>query len=69
MRASHVSHQFVPLPLYGELPPNEQDAALAHYASASVAGKDKPWQVRHYWPERQRVLRHLLLAGPDAQVC
>jgi uncharacterized protein (DUF1800 family) len=47
----------------------ETRAALAHYASASVAGKDKPWQVRHYWPERQRVMRHLLLAGPDAQVC
>ena len=31
VRASRVSDQFVPLPLYGELPPNEQDAALAHY--------------------------------------
>ncbi|MGZ5537320.1 MAG: ATP-dependent helicase HrpB [Chthoniobacterales bacterium] len=31
VRASRVSDQFVPLPLYGELPPAEQDAALAHY--------------------------------------
>src|SRR5947209_871928 len=31
VRASAVSHQFVPLPLHGELQPAEQDAALAHY--------------------------------------
>ena len=31
VRASRVSHQFVPLPLHGELPPAEQDAALASY--------------------------------------
>ncbi len=31
VRASRVSNQFVPLPLYGELPPAEQDAALARY--------------------------------------
>ncbi|MGZ4967453.1 MAG: helicase-related protein, partial [Chthoniobacterales bacterium] len=31
VRASRVSDQFVALPLYGELPPAEQDAALAHY--------------------------------------
>ncbi len=29
LRASRVSDRFVALPLYGELPPNEQDAALA----------------------------------------
>ena len=29
----------------------------------------REWEVDHYFPERQRVLRHLLLAGPDAQVC
>ena len=42
---------------------------LRGYSRRSVAGKDEGWQVKHYWPERQRVLRHLLLAGPDAQVC
>src|ERR1043166_6223913 len=31
IRASRVSHRFVVLPLHGELPPSEQDAALAHY--------------------------------------
>src|SRR3954466_10155700 len=31
IRASRVSDQFVVLPLHGELPPAEQDAALAHY--------------------------------------
>src|SRR5436190_14053856 len=31
IRASHVSDRFVALPLHGELPPAEQDAALAHY--------------------------------------
>lgn len=31
IRASRVSDRFVALPLYGELPPAEQDAALARY--------------------------------------
>ena len=31
IRASRVSDRFVALPLHGELPPAEQDAALAHY--------------------------------------
>ncbi|MGI8819326.1 MAG: ATP-dependent helicase HrpB [Chthoniobacterales bacterium] len=31
VRASRVSDRFVVLPLHGELPPNEQDAALARY--------------------------------------
>ena len=31
IRASRVSDRFVVLPLHGELPPQEQDAALAHY--------------------------------------
>ena len=31
VRASHVSDRFIVLPLHGELPPAEQDAALAHY--------------------------------------
>jgi ATP-dependent RNA helicase HrpB len=31
IRASRVSDRFVVLPLHGELPPTEQDAALAHY--------------------------------------
>ena len=44
-------------------------AALRRYAKHSVAGRTEPWEVKHFFPERQRVLRHLLLAGPDAQVC
>ncbi len=43
--------------------------ALQGYAVRSVAGRTDEWEVEHYFPERQRVLRHLLLAGPDAQVC
>jgi uncharacterized protein (DUF1800 family) len=43
--------------------------ALQGYAVRSVAGRTDEWEVEHYYPERQRVLRHLLLAGPDAQVC
>lgn len=43
-------------------------AALMRYARTSVAGRTEKWEVKHYFPERQRVLRHLLLAGPDAQV-
>jgi len=31
IRASRVSNRFVVLPLHGELPPAEQDAALTHY--------------------------------------
>jgi ATP-dependent helicase HrpB len=31
VRASRVSDQFVVVPLHGELPPGEQDAALRHY--------------------------------------
>ena len=38
-------------------------------AAAAWPGKDEKWEVKHYWPERERVLRHVLLAGPDAQVC
>jgi uncharacterized protein (DUF1800 family) len=44
-------------------------AALRRYAVTSVKGRTDRWEVEHYFPERQRVLRHLLLAGPDAQVC
>jgi ATP-dependent helicase HrpB len=36
VRASRVSSQFVALPLYGELPPAEQDAALASYDKRKV---------------------------------
>ena len=43
--------------------------ALQRYAVKSVAGRTEKWEIKHYYPERQRVLRHLLLAGPDAQVC
>ena len=45
------------------------DSALASYSRRSVIGRGADWQVKHYWPERERVLRHILLAGPDAQVC
>lgn len=44
-------------------------AALDRFARRSVAGRTDRWEVEHYFPERQRVLRHLILAGPDAQVC
>ena len=44
-------------------------SALASYSRRSVAGKDEKYEVKHYWPERERVLRQVLLAGPDAQVC
>jgi uncharacterized protein (DUF1800 family) len=44
-------------------------ASLTRYSRASVATRDDDWQVEHYWPERLRVLCHMLLAGPDAQVC
>lgn len=44
-------------------------AALARYARSSVADKTADWQEEHYWPERLRVLCHMMLAGPDAQVC
>ncbi|MCB0871884.1 MAG: DUF1800 domain-containing protein [Thermoleophilia bacterium] len=43
--------------------------AMQRYAVASVKGRTDDWEVKHYFPERQRVLRHVLLAGPDAQVC
>lgn len=36
IRASRVSDRFVALPLHGELPPAEQDAALAHYEKRRV---------------------------------
>ena len=36
IRASRVSDRFVALPLYGELPPAEQDAALDHYEKRKV---------------------------------
>ena len=45
------------------------EKTLHGYARASVAGRNEDYEVKHYWPERQRVLRHILLAGPDAQVC
>lgn len=43
--------------------------AAMRYAKAMPVRHDADWEVHHYWPERQRILRHLLLAGPDAQVC
>lgn len=42
---------------------------LGRYAVRSVAGRTDDWEIKHFFPERQRVLRHLILAGPDAQVC
>lgn len=44
-------------------------AAMRRYAGQAVAGRTDDWEVEHYFPERQRVLQHILLAGPDAQVC
>jgi uncharacterized protein (DUF1800 family) len=44
-------------------------SALASYSRRSVAGWDEKYEIKHYWPERERVLRQVLLAGPDAQVC
>ncbi len=44
-------------------------AAAARYAKNMPLRHPNPWEVSHYWPERQRVLRHVMLAGPDAQVC
>ena len=41
--------------------------ALNRYARTSMAGRED--QPDHWLAERQRGLRHLLLAGPDAQVC
>ena len=44
--------------------------ALRRYARDSRRRRARTkWEVEHYFPERQRVLRHMLLAGPDAQVC
>ena len=43
-------------------------AGLRGFARASVKGRTAHWQVTHYWPERQRALRHMLLAGPEAQL-
>jgi uncharacterized protein (DUF1800 family) len=42
--------------------------ALERYSTTSVADKKDESEIEHYFPERQRVLRHLMLAGPDAQV-
>ena len=44
-------------------------SALASYSRRSVAGRGEKWEIKHYYPERERVLRQVLLAGPDAQVC
>jgi uncharacterized protein (DUF1800 family) len=40
--------------------------AMRRYAKRVVR---HPWSKEHYAAERQRGLRHMLLAGPDAQVC
>ena len=45
----------------------ETDAVLADYAESLLAGRTE--SLPHYYAERQRVLMHLLLTGPDAQVC
>jgi uncharacterized protein (DUF1800 family) len=44
-------------------------ASLTRFSRDSVATKTNDWQVDHYWPERLRVLCHMLLGGPDGQVC
>ena len=43
--------------------------ARRSHSRRSVAGRSESWEVKHYYPERERVLRQVLLAGPDAQVC
>lgn len=43
------------------------DAAMLSYAKRAMAGRADQWQ--HYQAERQIVLRHMLIAGPDAHVC
>ena len=48
----------------GDRPPRSRPTAVA-----ASPGRDEKWEVKHYWPERERVLRQVLLAGPDAQVC
>ena len=53
-------------PRVGAASPRARCAATPRSA---VAGRTEKWEVDHYYPERQRVLRHLLLAGPEAQVC
>ncbi len=45
------------------------ERVLARYAVRAVDGRTDPWEVKHFFPERQRVMRHLILAGPDSQVC
>ena len=42
------------------------ERAMRRYAKRVMR---RPWGDEHYAAERQRGLRHLLLAGPDAQVC
>jgi uncharacterized protein (DUF1800 family) len=44
-------------------------SALVSHSRRSVAGHSEWGEVKHYYPERERVLRQVLLAGPDAQVC
>ncbi|MDX6539114.1 MAG: hypothetical protein QOI71_724, partial [Gaiellales bacterium] len=44
-------------------------SALSSYSRRSVTGRDQKWEIKHFYPERERVLRQVLLAGPDAQVC
>lgn len=43
-------------------------AAMHRYAKAVVKGRTEKDQAEHYFAERQRVLRHMLISGPDAQV-
>lgn len=42
--------------------------AMASYGTRVMKDRSKGDEAGHYFAERQRVLRHILIAGPDAQV-
>ena len=42
----------------------QPQSALPRYAACSVAGRDEKWEVKHYWPERERVLRQAAAGRP-----
>ena len=41
---------------------------MATYGVRVLKDRTKGDEAGHYLAERQRVLRHILIAGPDAQV-
>ena len=66
IRASRVSDRFVALPLHGELPPAEQDAALAHYAKAQGDRRDE--RGGNFAHDRRRAGRHRQRPGAHRAV-